>query len=102
MAKATFSNQQLCVAWARQANADPKGNRGDVVNDLMKQMEADTNDEAACKKTYNNVTQRVRQLTQHADNPITFPKLEPGKKGARRTSEDMAALQAMLDGEDDE
>jgi len=101
MTKTTFSNEQLCVAWAKQAGAEPKGTRGDVVNDLMEQMGVEA-DEVAFKKTYNNVTQRVRQLTNHAEAPIKFPQLEPGKKGARRTAEQMGALQALLNGDEDE
>jgi len=95
MAKATFTNEQLCVAWAKQAKSTPQGTRGDVVRDLMGQMEVDNTAENY-RKVYNNVTQRVKQLTSHKTKPIKFPALAAGKKGARRTDEQMDALQALL------
>jgi hypothetical protein len=96
MARATFTNEQLCLAWAKQFTAKPRGTRGDVVNDLMGQMNLDASNDDAARKVYNNVTQRVKQLAQHPTNPVVFPKLAPGKKGARRTDEQMTALQALL------
>ena len=89
MAKATFTNKQLCEAWAKQATATPKGTRGNVVADLMVGMNIDPDDDLAFRKVYNNVTQRKKQLTSHKTKPLTFPELEPGKKGARRTDEQM-------------
>lgn len=96
MAKATFTNAQLCIAWAKQAKA--KGTRGDVVKDLMGQMTKDDGDtdEVWYRKVYNNVTQRKKGLSSHATKPIRFPELEAGKKGARRTDTQMDALQAFF------
>lgn len=99
MAKATFTNEQLCVAWAKQNKADPKGTRGDVVKDLMAQMGQDASDADEYRKVYNNVTQRVKQLGSHPTKPMKFPQLAAGKKGARRTDSQMDSLQAILDAE---
>jgi len=96
MAKATFTNEQLCKAWVAQAKASPKGTRGDVVRDLMGQMEMDPDNADDYRKVYNNVTQRVKQLGSHKTNPVTFPQLAAGQKGARRTDAQMADLQALL------
>ncbi len=98
MAKATFTNEQLCRAWAKQVTATPKGTRGDVVKDLMGQMDQDATDADAYRKVYNNVTQRVKQLVSHPTKPANFPQLAAGKKGARRTDDQMDALQAILSG----
>jgi hypothetical protein len=100
MAKATFTNEQLCKAWAKQATAEPQGTRGDVVRDLMGQMEMDPANADDYRKVYNNVTQRVKQLASHKTQPINFPDLAAGKKGARRTKSQMANLQALLNGDD--
>ena len=97
MAKATFTNEQLCKAWAGQAKAG--GTRGDVVKDLMAQMSQDSADANAYRKAYNNVTQRVKQLGSHPTKAVTFPQLAAGKKGARRTDDQMDALQAILNAE---
>ena len=96
MAKATFTNEQLCKAWAKQVKADTKGTRGDVVRDLMAQMSQDSSDADAYRKVYNNVTQRVKQLGSHPTKAVSFPQLAAGKKGARRTDDQMDALQAIL------
>jgi hypothetical protein len=93
MARATFTNEQLCVAWAKaKANG---GNRGDVVRDLMEHTGVEDTPENY-RKMYNNVTQRRKQLGSHPTKPITFPELAPGKKGARRTDAEMDSLQALL------
>jgi len=97
MAKASFTNEQLCVAWNKQAKADPQGTRGNVVRDLMGQMGLDPADTEAYRKVYNNVTQRHKQLSNHPTKPIRFPELKQGPKGARRTVEQMDSLQALLD-----
>jgi len=101
MAAASFTNMQLVKAWAKQAKADPQGTRGDVVRDLMGQMtnEKDDGDDAWYRRVYNNVTQRVKQLTQHPTKPIKFPTLQAGKKGARRTDAQMDELAAIFDEE---
>ncbi len=96
MAKATFTNEQLCTAWVKQLKATPKGTRGDVVKDLMGQMKQDSDDAEAFRKVYNNVTQRRKQLGSHLTKPIRFPELAPGKKGARRTDDQMGGLQDIL------
>jgi len=96
MAKATFSNTDLCVAWAHQAKADPQGTRGDVVRTLMGKMEQDPGNAEEYRKVYNNVTQRVKQLGNHPTKPVQFPQLAAGKKGARRTDAQMEDLQALF------
>lgn len=96
MAKATFTNDQLCQAWVKAVKAEPKGTRGDVVRDLMSQTGVEDNDENY-RKMYNNVTQRVKQLAAHPTKPLVFPALAPGKKGARRSESELDALQAILD-----
>jgi len=98
MARATFTNVQLCQAWNKQAKATPMGTRGDVIADLMGQMDLDPADQKAYRKVYNNVTQRVKQLSTHKTSPLKFADLTPGQKGARRTDEQMNDLQALLDG----
>jgi hypothetical protein len=100
MAKATFTNEQLCLAWRKQTKAEPQGTRRDVVRDLMGQMNMDPDDADDYRKVYNNVTQRVKQLASHKTTPINFPDLAVGKKGTRRTESQMANLQALLDGDD--
>lgn len=97
MARATFTSAQLCIAWRAQATADPKGTRGDVVAALIAEMEMEDNADNR-KRVYNNVTQRVAQLSKHKTSPIRFQPLAEGKKGARRTDSDLAALQALLNG----
>ncbi|MCK9351115.1 MAG: hypothetical protein M0P44_07855 [Clostridiales bacterium] len=99
MARATFTNQQLCVAWAAAAKSDPKGTRGDVVRALMRECGIEDND-ANYRKMYNNVTQRVKQLGNHATKPVRFPTLQAGPKGARRTLAELDALQSIFDGPD--
>lgn len=96
MAKATFTNEQLCRAWNEQATAEPKGTRKDVVKALMVTMGTSEDGEEAFSKAYNNVTQRVKQLAGHASQPVVFPKLAAGKKGARRTVAQMQALQSIF------
>jgi len=96
MAKATFTNEQLCVAWAKAKTAN--GTRGDVVRALMALMEVDDTPENY-RKTYNNVTQRRKQLGAHPTKPVNFPVLAAGKKGARRTDAQMDSLQALLNAE---
>ena len=98
MAKATFTNGELVKAYRTAATSNPKGTRGDVVRTLMVGMDLATTNADEYRKVYNNVTQRVKQLGKHPETPVTFPALEPGKKGARRSSADMTALQAILDG----
>lgn len=102
MARATFTNEQLCVEWRKQAKADPKGSRGNVVRELMLQMNMDPENADEYRKVYNNVTQRVKQLTNHKTHPVKFPELAVGKKGARRTETQMANLQELLNSDDDE
>ncbi len=99
MAKATFTNEQLCRAWAKQVNATPKGTRGDVVKDLMTQMGQNSTNADDYRKVYNNVTQRKKQLASHPTKPIKFPELTVGKKGARRTDDQMDTLQAIFNTE---
>jgi hypothetical protein len=89
MAKTTFSNEQLCKAWMAQVVATPKGTRRDVVVSLM----SDPSNEAAYKQTYNNVTQRVKQLAKAG---LVFPALTDGKKGAKRTPRQLGDLAAIL------
>ncbi len=90
---ATFTSEQLCIAWAKQAKADPKGTRQDVVADIIKATGAEDTAETR-KKTYNNVTQRVRQLTKEG---VVFAELAGGRKGNKRDKGDVAALQTLLD-----
>lgn len=95
MAKSTFTNEELCIAWDKQAQEG--GTRRDVVRCLLEQMEGkDPENETDCRKCYNNVTQRKKQLTSHKTKPIVFADLTPGKKGARRTDDQMEALQALM------
>ena len=96
MATKTFSNVQLAQEWNKAATAAPKGTRRDVVLGIMAVMgQQDTSENY--RKVYNNVTQRVKQLTEGTAN-ITFPNLAEGKKGARRSGAEIAALRAILSG----
>jgi hypothetical protein len=90
---ATFTSEQLCVAWAKQANADPKGTRQDVVADIITATGVEDTADVR-KKMYNNVTQRVRQLTKDG---VKFAELAGGRKGNKRDKADIAALQTLLD-----
>jgi len=96
MAKATFTSLQLAVAWMTAYNAQPRGTRGDVVLDLMGQLNLDPADKEEYKKVYNNVTQRKAQLAKHKTDPQTFPELEVGPKGARRSQADLKAISDVL------
>jgi hypothetical protein len=93
--KSTFTNEQLCAEWAKQAEASPKGTRRDVVLGLMKTCGVEVTEESF-RKWYNNVTQRRSQLTKHETHPLAFPLLKPGPKGAKRSETEMVALQAMF------
>ena len=95
MAKPTFTNEQLAVAWRKHAFSEPKGTRNDVVTDLMVVLDVE-NTKSNRKRVYNNVTQRIRQLGEHKNSPVTFPALAVGKKGAPRTNESMKQLQNLL------
>lgn len=99
--RTTFTNEQLCVSWAKHANTEPKGTRADVVVDMLAAAGLEATDENK-KKCYNNVTQRVAQLKTNKTQAVTFPALAEGKKGARRTSGDLTALQALLNGTADQ
>jgi len=99
MATKTFSNEQLCKLWVKAAKSEPKGTRRDVVLGIMGEIGVpDTKDNY--RKVYNNVTQRVKQLSEGA-TPIAFPDLAEGKKGARRSGTEVANLQAILNGSDE-
>lgn len=92
MATKTFSNEQLCKQWAKAVQG--QGTRRDVVLGIMGELSiADTKENY--RKVYNNVTQRVKQL-QDGTNAVKFPVLAEGKKGARRSGTEVAALQAIL------
>ena len=92
MAQKTFTSEQLCQIWRDVANRN--GTRRDVVLGIMAIIGvADTKD--TYRKVYNNVTQRVKQLSE-GEPKLTFPDLTAGHKGARRAGADMAALQAIL------
>jgi len=96
MATKTFSNEQLCELWVKAAKSEPKGTRRDVVLGIMGSMGVtDTPDNY--RKVYNNVTQRVKQLSE-GDAKVVFPDLAEGKKGARRSGSEIARLQAILNG----
>ena len=89
MAKTTFSNEQLCRQWIKVFKA--KGTRRDVVLALMGDLGI-PDDKENYRKVYNNVTQRVKQLGE----TVVFPALTEGKKGARRTANEVASLQAIM------
>lgn len=91
--RSTFTNEQLCSVWGRTANSQPKGTRMDVVVELMGEAGIEDNDENR-RKTYNNVTQRVRQL---AKGGVQFPELAPGKRGGNRSTTKPDELQSILD-----
>lgn len=92
MAQRTFTNEQLAKAWKEAA--DKNQTRRDVVLAIMvANGVANTDDNY--RKCYNNVTQRVK-LLESGTVPVVFPTLAEGKKGARRSSTETAALQAIL------
>jgi hypothetical protein len=95
MAKRTFTNEQLAVQW-RAAKAK-NGTRRDVVLGLMGQLGIEDNADNY-RRVYNNVNQRVKQL-EEGTPAITFPELNAGKKGARRSGSEVANLNAILNGE---
>ena len=96
MAQKTFSNEQLAKLWRKASETDPKGTRRDVVLGIMGELGIiDTKENY--RKVYNNVTQRVKQLTE-GNNAVIFPDLAEGKKGARRSGAEIAALQNILTG----
>lgn len=98
MANPTFSNKQLCVEWNKAVKAN--GTRRDVVLALMTEMNVVDNAENY-RKTYNNVTQRVKQLSA-GDAPITFPPLREGKKGSRRATAEIKELQDILNAKEED
>jgi len=93
MASATFSNVSLCQAWATVHKNG--GTRSDVVAALIEENDMEDTPQTR-QRMYNNVTQRVKQLQEHATDPIEFPKLKPGRRGARRTSAQMQELRDIL------
>ena len=95
MAIATFTNDQLCKAW--QHAFLNEGTRKTVVISLMTQIGLDPLNEESYRKVYNNVTQRVKHLATHPTDPVKFPVLKAGKKGARRSPAEMKALQNIFD-----
>ena len=97
MATKTFTNTQLATHWTKAAKATPQGTRRDVVLGIMADMEQQDTPENY-RKVYNNVTQRVKQLAEGSP-AIVFPALAEGKKGARRSGAEIAALQAILSGD---
>jgi hypothetical protein len=101
MARATFTDKQLCLAWAAAFKSTPKGTRGDVVRALMAEVGIEDNADNY-RKMYNNVTQRHKQLSTHPTNPVKFLPLAPGLKGARRTAEAMQSLQDIFAETDDD
>ena len=100
MATQSFTNEQLCQAWVKVRKAN--GTRSDVVLILMGVAGKDAKDDKERAKMYNNVTQRVKQLGEHKTQPIVFPTLAAGQKGAKRTPEQMQSLQSILDQAKDE
>jgi hypothetical protein len=94
MATKTFTNEQLAKQWVKAAKSEPKGTRRDVVLGIMGEIGVEDKPENY-RKVYNNVTQRVKQL-EEGQTPITFPALAEGKKGARRSGAEVAALTAIL------
>lgn len=92
MATKTFSDAQLATLWTKARKEG--GTRRDVVLGLMAELGV-TNTKDAYRKCYNNVTQRVKNLEQGTP-PVVFPELTKGKKGARKTAEDITAIQAIL------
>lgn len=92
MAKVTFSDATLCRAWNSAAKSDPKGTRGDVVRKVMEEAGIEVS-ETNEKRTYNNVTQRVKQLEKKG---VSFPELASGRRGPRKSSKDIEQLQSLL------
>jgi hypothetical protein len=66
----------------------------------MVDLDLDADDKDAFRRVYNNVTQRVKQLREKHE--VQFPALADGPKGARRSAEQVASLQAILNGETDD
>lgn len=93
MARALFSNSQLCRAWRQVAAA--KGVRMDVVEALLEETETESNEKTRAQ-FYSVVSQRVKSLQIQG---ITFQALENGRRGGRKN--DIEALQAILDAEED-
>ncbi len=98
MAQRTFTNEQLAKAWSTQARAG--GTRGDVVRALLADTGQEDNTENF-RKMYNNITQRVKGLSNHPTRPINFPELKTGKRGGRQSVEELSRLQDILSGGDD-
>lgn len=94
MASQTFNNTQLVTHWYKAAAN--KGTRRDVVLGIMGEMGVQDTKENY-RKAYNNVTQRVKQLSE-GEQKLVFPSLSEGKKGARRSNSELQALQAILNG----
>ena len=90
MAKAIFSNEQLCKTWV--AVADAKGSRKDVVVKLMEVVGMEDTPENQ-KRMYNNVTQRCRSLAEHG---LEFPELVSGHTGGSKIAKDLDSLKAIL------
>lgn len=94
MASRSFTNAQLCTAWATAAALVPVGTRRNVVLALLAATEQADSAENY-RKMYNNVTQRVKQLSEGTP-AVSFPALAEGKKGARRSVSEVASLQALF------
>jgi hypothetical protein len=94
MPQKTFTNEQLATCWVKVAASG--GTRKDVVLGVMSALGVENNAENY-RKVYNNVTQRVKQLSS-GTNPVTFPLLTAGRKGVRRSQTETDLLASILNG----
>jgi len=92
--KKSFSNELLCKKWREAADGEPKGTRRDVVESIMEEI-GEENTHENFSRHYNNAMQRVKQLKKAG---ATFPELAEGKRGRRRTSDEIAKLEKILNG----
>ncbi len=86
----TFENLALANAW--KLTAEKGGTRGDVVLALM--TEAGVADSKETRSQwYNNVSQRVKALTEAG---VTFPALKAGQRGGHKGARSVADIAAVF------
>ena len=94
--ESTFSNEQLCEIWSDVYKNG--GTRADVVK-RINEMAGIKDSKLSRKRTYGNVIQRVRNLSNtDREHRLTFPDLTASPRGCKATKATMVSLQAILTG----
>lgn len=97
MARSTFTNELLVQEWKRATNSTPKGTRTDVVVAIMKAIGMDYTNKLLVKRMYNNVSQRVKQLSDRASKLNSALIFDPLKRSHSNVNEhELAQLTTLM------